>query len=119
MEEEVAHRILRLSQLYEALSKCNQAIVHSRSEEELLSIICRDVVEVGRLKMAWYGVVDEATFLHLQALWKNPGPPDSRCLVKSIPENSLQNAAAKRPREQDGQEFERIFNRFSHFKVVG
>ena len=61
MEEEVAHRILRLSQLYEALSKCNQAIVHSRSEEELLSIICRDVVEVGRLKMAWYGVVDEAT----------------------------------------------------------
>jgi len=54
-------RILRLSQLYAALSKCNQAIVHSESVEELMPIICRDVVEFGGLKMAWFGRVDEAT----------------------------------------------------------
>ena len=54
-------RILRLSQLYAALSKCNQAIVHSESMEELMPIICRDVVEFGGLRMAWFGVIDEAT----------------------------------------------------------
>ncbi|MCX6970844.1 MAG: response regulator [Verrucomicrobia bacterium] len=54
-------RITRLTQLYLALSQCNQSIVHSSSMEELLPKICRDVVEFGGLKMAWIGLVDEAT----------------------------------------------------------
>ena len=52
-------KILRLSHLYNALSQCNQAIVHSRSEAELFSQICRDVVNFGAMKMAWIGLVDE------------------------------------------------------------
>lgn len=56
-------RIVRLGQLYEALSKCNQAIVHCDSAEELLPRICRDVVQFGGLRMAWFGVVDETTGL--------------------------------------------------------
>ena len=56
-------RIARLGQLYAALSKCNQAIVHSHSAEELMQIICRDVVEFGGLKMAWFGLIDEETGL--------------------------------------------------------
>ena len=54
-------RIARLSHLYAALSQCNQAIVHSASVEELLPQICRSVVQHGGMKMAWIGLVDEAT----------------------------------------------------------
>jgi len=53
-------RVARLSQLYAALSQCNQAIVHSDSPDELLPEVCRLVVEFGGMKMAWIGMVDEA-----------------------------------------------------------
>ena len=55
------NRIRRLSRLYAALSECNQAIVHCTSAEELYTAICRDVVEFGEMKMAWIGVLDEAS----------------------------------------------------------
>ena len=54
-------RIARLTQLYAALSECNQAIVHCTSVEELLPKICQVVVQFGGIKMAWIGMVDEAT----------------------------------------------------------
>ncbi len=53
--------ILRLSQLYAALSQCNEAILHCGSENELFPQICRDAVEFGGMKMAWIGLLDEAT----------------------------------------------------------
>jgi len=53
----------RLTQLYAALSQCNQAIVRSASEAELFPKICRDAVTFGGLKMAWIGHLDEATQL--------------------------------------------------------
>ena len=59
--QEAEARISRLNQLYVALSQCNQSIVHSKSTDELLPKICRDVVKFGGLKMAWIGLVDEAT----------------------------------------------------------
>ncbi|MDR3439369.1 EAL domain-containing protein [Telmatospirillum sp.] len=49
----------RLSNLYAALSQCNQAIVHSRDEAELFPKICRCAVEYGFVKTAWIGFVDE------------------------------------------------------------
>ena len=54
-------RIDRLTQLYAALSHSNQDIVHSASAEDLLPTICRDLVKFGGMKMAWVGLVDEAT----------------------------------------------------------
>ena len=54
-------RILRLTQLYAALSQSNQAIVRCSSPEELLPTICRVAVEFGGMKMAWISRVDEAT----------------------------------------------------------
>jgi len=54
-------RIARLTQLYAALSQCNQAIVHSANTDELLPMLCRVAVEFGGMKMAWIGMVDEAT----------------------------------------------------------
>ena len=54
-------KIIRLSDLYAALSQCNQAIVRCSSEEELFPQICRDVVQFGGMEMAWIGLVDEAS----------------------------------------------------------
>lgn len=55
--------IWRLSQLYAALSHCNQAIVHSQSERELFERICCAIVRYSdrRFGMAWIGLVNEAT----------------------------------------------------------
>lgn len=53
----------RLTQLYAALSQCNQAIVRSSSEEQLFPEICRDAVTFGGMKLAWIGLLDEASGL--------------------------------------------------------
>jgi diguanylate cyclase (GGDEF)-like protein/PAS domain S-box-containing protein len=54
-------KLQRITQLYVALSQCNQAIVRCPSEAELLPQVCRDVVKFGGLKMAWIGMLDSAT----------------------------------------------------------
>lgn len=48
----------RLTQLYAALSQCNQAIVRCTTAAELFSQICCDAVTVGGMKMAWIGLLD-------------------------------------------------------------
>lgn len=53
-------KVQRLTQIYAALSQCNQAIMRSSSEAELLPIICREAVNFGGMKMAWIGMVDES-----------------------------------------------------------
>jgi len=54
-------KLHRVSQLYAALTACNQAIVRSTSEADLLPQICRDAVTFGGMKMAWVGLVQEAS----------------------------------------------------------
>ena len=49
----------RLTQLYAALSQCNQAIVRCNNQEELFPQICRDAVTLGGMKMAWIGLLDK------------------------------------------------------------
>lgn len=51
-------KVQRLTQLYAALSQCNQVIVRCTSEEKLFPAICRDAVEFGGMKMAWIGLID-------------------------------------------------------------
>ena len=55
------HRISRLTNLYAALSECNQAIVRCNSAAELFPQICRDVVRFGGMKMAWIGMLDQTS----------------------------------------------------------
>lgn len=45
-------------QFYTALSKCNEAIIRSANEQELLQAVCRDVVEFGGMAMAWIGLLE-------------------------------------------------------------
>jgi len=49
----------RMTQLYAALSQCNQAIVRCIDEDDLFSQICCDAVTFGGMKMAWIGMLDE------------------------------------------------------------
>jgi diguanylate cyclase (GGDEF)-like protein/PAS domain S-box-containing protein len=53
----------RQTQLYAALSQCNQAIVRSKNELELFPKICHDAVAFGGMKMAWIGLFDEKSQL--------------------------------------------------------
>lgn len=55
--------VFRLSQLYAALSHCNQAIVHSHTELELFEQICYGIVHYSdrRFNMAWVGLVNPET----------------------------------------------------------
>jgi diguanylate cyclase (GGDEF)-like protein/PAS domain S-box-containing protein len=57
------HQINRLTQFYAALSRCNEAIVRSSSEQELFQQICRATVEFGGMKMVWIGLLDQASLL--------------------------------------------------------
>ena len=61
VRKEYEHEIERLSQLYAALSQINQAIVTQQNREELFVKICRVLVEIGKLRMAWVGWLDAAT----------------------------------------------------------
>lgn len=61
--ESAAAKLQRISNLYAALSQCNQSIVRCKSEAELFPQICRDVVEYGGMAMAWIGRLDDASKL--------------------------------------------------------
>ncbi len=54
-------KVQRLTQLYAALSQCNEAIVRCAGEQELFAHICRDAVQYGGMKMAWVGLIDADT----------------------------------------------------------
>lgn len=51
----------RIARLYIALSRCNKALVYSRSESELFNTLCNIAVENGGMKMAWIGTADDQT----------------------------------------------------------
>ena len=52
-------RVIELSRMNEAHSECSEAILHSKSKEELFPKICRIVVERGGMPMAWIGIIDQ------------------------------------------------------------
>ena len=58
---EAQRKILRLSNLYAALSQMNQAIVRGHDRDSLLTDICRIAVEFGKLQLAWIGLIDESS----------------------------------------------------------
>ena len=53
--------IERLNRLYAVLSEVNQAMVRTRTQEELLQQVCRVAVEHGGFRMAWVGWHDPQT----------------------------------------------------------
>ena len=56
-------RVNRLNRLYSVLSKINEAIVHIREVDDLYSESTKIMVNEGRLRMAWIGLINENTKL--------------------------------------------------------
>ena len=54
-------KVSRMTKLYAAFSQCSVDSLHSTSEAELFPKVCRDAVELGGMKMAWVGLLDEFT----------------------------------------------------------
>lgn len=52
-------KITQLNRLYAFISQVNQAIVYSRTEQELFREICRVAIEVGNFKVSWIGKFSE------------------------------------------------------------
>jgi PAS domain S-box-containing protein len=61
VRKEHEREIERLSRLYAALSQVNQAIVTLNNREEFFAKICRVLVEIGKLRMAWVGWLNTET----------------------------------------------------------
>lgn len=55
--------LARMTRLYAALSQINQAIVWTKTRDELLENICQILIEHGGFQMAWFGWHDPATQL--------------------------------------------------------
>ena len=59
--KEAEERIARLKNLYDALSRTNKAILHSKHRDFLFREICQIAVEHGKLALAVIGTIDPAT----------------------------------------------------------
>jgi PAS domain S-box-containing protein len=58
-ERKRAERALaRSNRALRAVNRCNQALVHATDEPQLLSEICRTIVEVGSYRLAWVGYAE-------------------------------------------------------------
>ncbi|MFZ0006320.1 MAG: PAS domain S-box protein, partial [Methanoregula sp.] len=56
-------QVATLNRLYSVLSASNKAIVHIHDKKELLTELCRIVVDIGGFAMAWAGIVNEKTHI--------------------------------------------------------
>ncbi len=50
--------LVRVNRALQAISKCNEAVIHAREEYALLEEICQIFVEVGGYRMAWIGYAE-------------------------------------------------------------
>lgn len=54
-------RLAQLQRRFRVLSACNRTMIHSVDENELLTDICRALVEVGGYRLAWVGRAPDGT----------------------------------------------------------
>jgi response regulator RpfG family c-di-GMP phosphodiesterase len=74
LEQEIAER-KRLERALRALSECNQILVRSSDEAQLLMAMCRALVDVGGYRFAWVGFAehDEAKTVTPVAVFGSDG----------------------------------------------
>src|SRR5581483_11881471 len=53
--KQIEDNLARLNRTLQTLYQCNQALIHAAEERQLLEAVCRILVEVGGLRMAWVG----------------------------------------------------------------
>ncbi|HEX9022494.1 MAG TPA: GAF domain-containing protein [Geobacteraceae bacterium] len=81
--------IVRLNRLYSVLSGTNQVINRSSDRDTLFQDLCRVVIEHGGFRMAWIGLVDEASGMVRPVAWSGEAAgylDDIRVSVREEPE---------------------------------
>lgn len=96
-------KILRLTQLYAALSQCNQAIVRCKSEAELLPQICRDAVAFGGMKMAWIGKIKKPELQVIPVASHGTGTEYLDAIMISADDSSLSSQGPTGTAIKEGQ----------------
>ncbi|WP_097461657.1 EAL domain-containing protein [Mangrovitalea sediminis] len=66
-------RVMRLTQIYRALSEINQAILRMSDEAELFPLVCRIAVEFGGARMAWIGEKESDSDRLAPVVWHGSG----------------------------------------------
>jgi PAS domain S-box-containing protein len=59
--KQVETEIRRINRTRQTLSNCNQAIVRTQDEQDLLERICQIIVDVGGYRLAWVGFAEDDT----------------------------------------------------------
>jgi PAS domain S-box-containing protein len=57
---EAQQRVIIANRLYQVISKINQVMVHATDEVTLFTEACKIAVDLGKIKMAWVGLIDDA-----------------------------------------------------------
>ncbi|TAN55038.1 MAG: PAS domain S-box protein, partial [Magnetospirillum sp.] len=66
-------QITHLKDVYAALSQTNQSIVRCRKRQDLFDSIVNIAVDFGHFRMAWVGLVDDATGVVQPVAWAGEG----------------------------------------------
>ena len=65
--KDAEQKVLKASRLYSTISEVNKAIVYADSPEKLFRDICNVVVESGKFRMAWVGLIDKESRMVIPA----------------------------------------------------
>ena len=61
LNDQLEQRVLQRTRFYTLIASINDAIVKYRDRQELLTEICRILVEIGGFKLSWVGMLDMAS----------------------------------------------------------
>lgn len=107
----------RQTQLYQALSEVNQAIVRMEDQSRLYPLVCRMAVDFGGMKVAWIGQHNEATREIRSVVSYGAGADSLRDVVVSssadVPEGRGPSGIAWRERRN------MVVNRFLDSPITG
>ena len=101
----IEHKLQRMTQLYVALSQCNQAIVRCKTEAELYASICRDAVRYGGLKMAWIASIDADCRQLVPVAYAGEGTDYLNGLVITLDANSPTGRGPSGTAAREGQPY--------------
>jgi diguanylate cyclase (GGDEF)-like protein/PAS domain S-box-containing protein len=87
--QEAERQIVRLKDVYAALSQTNQCIVRCSNREELFKSACKIAVQYGHFRMAWIGLVDVEKKTVVPVEWAGEDTDYLQGLQISIDPNSL------------------------------
>ncbi len=65
--KDAEEKVLKSSRLYATISEVNKAIVYADSQEKLFRDICNVIVESGKFRMAWIGLIDKESRMVIPA----------------------------------------------------